>query len=109
MHQVILNLLVTKDFDNKDFDHIDPWGETIAYIAWAIRAPNNSTIMSTSGQAVFGREMIFNLSLVIDWRVITTAKQLQADIDNVAGNARQVTHDYAIGLPLSFGPEYVNL
>ena len=75
MHQVILNMIVTKDFDNKAFDHIDPWGETIAYIAWVIRASNHITIMSTSGQAVFGRDMIFKLALVIYWRVITTANQ----------------------------------
>ena len=35
VHQVILNTLVTKDIDNKVFDHIYPWGETLAYIAWA--------------------------------------------------------------------------
>ena len=26
VHQVILNILVTKDLYNKVFDHIDPWG-----------------------------------------------------------------------------------
>ena len=36
-HQVILNMLVTKDLDNKLFDYIDPWGETLEYIAWEIR------------------------------------------------------------------------
>ena len=33
VHQVILNMLVTKDLDKKVFDYIYPWGETIAYIA----------------------------------------------------------------------------
>ena len=33
---------------------------------------------------------------IIDWRVITTAKQRQVDIDNVQENNRQVTHDYTI-------------
>ena len=37
VHQVILNMLVTKDLDNKVFDHKDIWGETLAYIAWGIR------------------------------------------------------------------------
>ena len=32
VHQVILNMTVTKDIDNKLFDHIDPWGETLANI-----------------------------------------------------------------------------
>ena len=32
VHQVILNISVTKDLDNKVSDHIYPWGETLAYI-----------------------------------------------------------------------------
>ena len=33
LHKVILNMLVTKDIDIRVFDHIDPWGENLAYIA----------------------------------------------------------------------------
>ena len=39
VHKVILNMLVTKDIDNKVFDYTDPWGENLAYIAWETRAP----------------------------------------------------------------------
>ena len=53
--------------------------------------------MATPGQSVFFRYMLFNLASVVDWRVITTVKQRQVDIDNVKENAKQVTHDYAIG------------
>ena len=82
VHKVILNMLITKDLDNKVFDHIHPWGETLAYIPWDIRASYHCTIMSTSGQYVFGRYMLFNLASVVDWRVVTSAKQIQVDIDN---------------------------
>ena len=65
VHKVILNMLVTKDFDNKVFDYIYTWGEALAYIAWAIRISYHHTIMATPGQDVFGREMIFNLAPVV--------------------------------------------
>ena len=55
LHKVILNMLVTKDIDIRVFDHIDPWGENLAYIAWAIRDSYHRTIMATLGQDVFGR------------------------------------------------------
>ena len=32
LHQVILNMLVTNYLDNKVFEYIDPWDETLAYI-----------------------------------------------------------------------------
>ena len=55
LHQVILNMLVTKYLDNKDFDYIDPWGETLSYIEWSIIVSYHRTIMATPGQAVFGK------------------------------------------------------
>ena len=83
VHQVILSVLVTKDTSNKVFYYIDPWGETLAYIAWVIRAYYRLTIQVTSFQSIFGRDMIFNLMLVIDWQVITAGKHRQVYIDNV--------------------------
>ena len=34
---------------------------------------------------------------VIDWIVVTSAKQCQVEIDNIRENAKRVTHDYVIG------------
>ena len=96
VHQVILNILVTKDLDGNVFYRIYPWGETLAYISWAIRTSYHHTIMGTPGQAVFARCMLFNLASVVDWRVVTAAKQRQVEIGNVRENARRVTHDYAV-------------
>ena len=67
IHQVILNMHVTKDLDNKVFEYKYPWGETLEYIAWAIRSSYRLTIMATAGQAVFGRDMLFKLASVVDW------------------------------------------
>ena len=35
VHKLILNVLATKYPDNKVFDYIYPWGETLVSIAWA--------------------------------------------------------------------------
>ena len=53
--------------------------------------------MDTPGQDVFGKDILFNLAAVVDWRVVTAAKQRQEDIDNVIENTKWVTHDYTIG------------
>ena len=55
------------------------------------------TIMAIPGQAVFVRDMLFDLVSFFDWLVATVAKKRQVYIDNVRENARQVTHDYARG------------
>ena len=76
-------MLVTKDIGNKPFYYIDLLGETLTYIAWEISASYHHTIGATPFQDVFGRDMIFNIALVVEWRVITDKKQQQVDIDNV--------------------------
>ena len=53
--------------------------------------------MATPGQAVFGRDMLFNLTSFVDCQVVTYVNQRQVDIDNVRENAKWVTHEYAIG------------
>ena len=41
--------------------------------------------------------MIFSLTIIVSWRVVTTRNQRQIVIDNVHNNSSQVRHDYAIG------------
>ena len=53
VHQVILNMLVTKDISNKFFDYIDPWGTTLVYMAWDIRDSYHSTIHATLRKSAF--------------------------------------------------------
>ena len=45
VHQVILNMIVTKYLDKNIFDYTDPWGETLAYIERNIRDSYHHTIM----------------------------------------------------------------
>ena len=67
VNKSILNMLVTKDIDNKVFDYIYPWGENLSSIACAIRAPYRCNIMATPGQAVFAKDLVFNLVVVVEW------------------------------------------
>ena len=83
LHQIMYNIVVTKYIDNKLFDYIDPWGKTLAYIAWAIRASYHHTIGAKPYQYVFGRDTIINLVSVFDWRFIIYNKQGQVNIDSV--------------------------
>ena len=62
LHPVILQTLSSKDLDNKFFNHIYTWVETLVYIAWEIRASYHHTIMATPGQDVFDRYMLFKLA-----------------------------------------------
>ena len=97
VHQVIHNMLVTKELDKHLFDYINPWGEFLSSIAWAIRTSYNSSTQATPAQLVFGRDMLFNITKVIDWKLITERKVKQVQKDNNRENSKRIPHEYSVG------------
>ena len=97
IHQVIMNMLNTKELDSQTFDYIDPWGEILSSIAWAIRASFHSTHQATPAQMVFGRDMIFNLKSLINWKVVSARKQQTVDKANLRENSKRIDFDYEVG------------
>ncbi len=97
IHQVIMNMLNTKELDSQPFDYIDPWGEILSSIAWAIRASYHSTHQATPAQMVFGRDMIFNLKSLINWKVVSARKQQIVDKANLRENSKRIDFDYEVG------------
>ena len=81
----------------KLYEYIDLWGGNLVSVMRTIRAYYHFTLGFTPGQAVFGRDLLFNLTSIIDWRVVTTSKQRQVNIDGVREKSRQVRHKYTIG------------
>jgi hypothetical protein len=94
VHQVIHNMICTKDLHNRVFDYIDPWGEILSTIAWAKRASYHSMLGATPVQLVFRRDMIFNIKTIIDWRMITAHEQKQVIKDNLRENKGWIDHQY---------------
>ena len=77
IHQVVHDMIRTKELDKLVFECVDPWGEILSSVAWAIRASYHSTLQATPAQLVFGRDMLFNIKKVINWKLITKNKQKQ--------------------------------
>ena len=97
IHQVIMNMLNTKGLKDRIFDFIDPWGEILSSIAWAIRASHHSTLGATPAQLVFGRDMLFNIKSLVNWKEISLRKQQTVDKSNIRENSKRVDHDYSVG------------
>ena len=97
VHQVVGQMMITQDLKSKVFDFINPWGPMLTSIAWAVRAAHHSTLGYTPAQLVYGRDMIFNLKTIINWKDISARKQIQVDKDNLRENKKRVDYDYQIG------------
>ena len=97
IHQVVHNMVKTKELDKFIFDYIDPWGEILSSIGWAIRASYHSTLQATPAELVFGRDMLFNLKKAINWKAITENKRKQIARDNIRENSVRIPHEYKVG------------
>ena len=62
VHVVINDMLRTNDLDNHTFHPVNPRGDIIDNIAWAIRSLTHSTLNATPGQLVFNQDMLFDLN-----------------------------------------------
>ena len=75
-------MLLTKNLQEDVLDYLDPFGPTLSSVAWAIRSSYNNTTDATPAQLVFGRDMMFNLTTLVNWKQLSLRKQQLVDKAN---------------------------
>ena len=83
-------MLKTKELCSQILDPIDPWGEMLASVAWAIRASFNTSQKATPAQK-------FSLKSLINWKTMALERQRKVDVANKRGNAKHIDYDYKVG------------
>jgi len=97
IHQVLANLIRTQEISEIELDEDDPWAGTLSAAAFAIRSTYHTTLMGTPGQLVFGRDMIFNIQHVADWKKIKLNKQRIIKKNNQNENNKRIAYEYKVG------------
>jgi hypothetical protein len=97
VHQVIGNIIRTFELENNYIDESNPWKAILSATAFAIRSTYHTTLQSTPGQLVFGRDMILNVQHEANWEFIRARKQKIIEKNNKAENAKRVAHTYSVG------------
>ena len=54
------------------------------------------------GQAIFGRDMLFNVPSLADWKKVGECRQMRFDQNNVWENRNWIDFDYTIGQQVLF-------
>jgi hypothetical protein len=108
IHQVLRNMFLTKNLKERTFDYIDPFGDILASIAWAVRASYNSSTNKTPAQLVFGRDMMFNLTSLVNWKELSIKKQRDVDKANLRENRKRIDYDYEVGQKIYIKNDGVN-
>ena len=74
VHQVLDNMLRTKNLQKYDFDDIVTWSEVLGSVVWAICNTYHTALQAPSGQLVFVRDILLKIKFVGDWEAIRLRK-----------------------------------
>jgi hypothetical protein len=97
VHQVIGNIVRTFELENNYLDDDDPWKGILSATAFAVQSTFHRTLQNTSGQLVFGHDMILNVKPEANWEYIHVWRQNIIIKNNKAENAKRIPHTYNIG------------
>ena len=102
-------MLRTNDLDNHSFDPVNPWGELLANVAWALQSLTHSTLNAMPGQLVFNRCILFDLKYVADWNEIRKRKMAQVLKDNKRENSKRRDYTYRVGSKVLIKQDHLHI
>jgi hypothetical protein len=66
-------------------------------VAWAICSTYHTVIKASSGAAIFGRDMLFDIPFIANWNKIGDYRQSQTDLSTERENKMRADYDYKVG------------
>jgi hypothetical protein len=97
VHQVLGTMMRTSELDMADSvdpADIDTFNDNAA---WAICSTYHTVLKTSPGAAIFGRDMLFDIPFVADWKHIEDYRQNQTDRSNKRENNKPVDCNYKVG------------
>ncbi len=98
VHQVLGQMLRTAELDMADSVTPDDVDVFLDNAAWAICSTYHAVHKASSGAAIFGRDMLFDIPFVADWHKIGKLRQSLTNHGNQHKNAKRIDYDYKVGL-----------
>ena len=107
VHLTLANMVRTRDLQKSEDIDFD-WQGVLAAAAYGIRSTYHTTLRATPGQLVFGRDMLFNIQHIADWRAIKQRRQEVINQNNRRENSKRIRHKYRVGDKVLFRNKKAN-
>jgi hypothetical protein len=92
-----MNMLLTAEIDMADSVKTSDINVFLSDAAWAICSTNHTVLKASPGAAIFGRDMLFDIPLIADWKKVGEHKQLLTDHNTARENEGWIDYDYQVG------------
>jgi hypothetical protein len=89
-------MLRTAELDMADSVTPDDVDVFLDNVAWAICSTYHTVLKASPGAAIFGRDMLFGIASMADWRKIGERRQSLTDRGNQCKNAKHIDYDYKV-------------
>jgi hypothetical protein len=97
IHAVIMNMLRTSEINMADSVKTSDIDIFLTDAAWAIRSTYHTVLKASPGAAIFGRDMLFDIPFIADWKKIGEHRQLLTDRNTSRENEGRIDYDYKVG------------
>lgn len=97
VHQVVTSMLRTSELDMAETITEQDVSDFLDNASWAIRSTYHTVLKASPGAAIFGRDMLFDIPFIADWRKIGEYRQIQTDLNTTRENKSRIDYDYVVG------------
>ncbi len=97
MRAVFTNMLRTAELDMAKLVNASDIDIFIADAAWAPRSTHHTVLKASPGSAIFGRDMLFDIPFIADWKIIGEHRQKPTDLNTDCENEGRIDYDYKVG------------
>jgi hypothetical protein len=93
IHTVFTNMLRTAKLNMAKLVNTSDINIFLADAAWAICSTHHRVLKASSGTAIFGRDMLFEILFIADWKIIGEHRQRLTDLNTAHENEGRIDYD----------------
>ena len=97
VHQILGTMMRTSEIDMANSVEPADIDTFIDNAAWAIRSTYHTVLNASPGAAIFGRDMLFDVPFIADWKLIGENRQRRTDHNNDSKKKKCIDYDYKVG------------
>jgi hypothetical protein len=90
-------MLCTAELDMAELVNASDIDIFLADAGWAIRSTHHTVLNASPGAAIFGQDMLFDISFIADWKTIGEHRQRLTDRNTDRENSGRIDYDYKVG------------
>ncbi len=98
LHQVLAQMLRTSKLNMAETITPNDINVFLDNAAWAICSTYHTVLKASSGAAIFGRDMIFDIPFIANLKKIGDFRQHQTNLNTARKNSKQVDYDYKMAI-----------